>query len=217
MKLSRFGNHGPSTNAATFAVAPGIARSGTETSTCTQHNHNNQRNRRENQADAIACRQGFEFVKRKFRIHPHVWFAVSGIDLEVHFPRIRKGFSRSQFWDPSACRSKSCDLTEHGDACNDARRFLVVSVYATGCLKRDFYGLGWVGLVFVLPRCGSTLVLSITVWCLRTSINMSGMLACCLGGCPRKCGRQAFVSTHVCHSSTPEVTCLCDDMWSSRV
>ena len=44
---------------------------------------------------------------------------------------------------------------------------------------------------------------------------MSGMLVCVLVGCPWKCGRQAFVSPHVCHSSTPEVTCLCDDMWSS--
>ena len=45
-----------------MAVAPGIARSGTETSTYTQDNHNNQRNRRENQADAVARRQGFEIV-----------------------------------------------------------------------------------------------------------------------------------------------------------
>ena len=30
--------------------------------------------------------------------------------------------------DPGACHSKSCDLTEHGDACNDALCFLVVSV-----------------------------------------------------------------------------------------
>ena len=75
-----------------------LARSGTETPTSSQHDHNNQRNRRENQADAVICRQGFEFVKRKFRIHPHVWFAVSRIDLEVDFPSIRKGFLRIQFW-----------------------------------------------------------------------------------------------------------------------
>ena len=132
-------------------------------------------------------------------------FQASARDLEI------------QFVDPGACHSKSCDLTEHGDACNDALCFEVVSVYATGCLKRDLMGLVGLAWCLVLPRCGSTLVLSITVWCLRTSINMSGMLACCLGGCPRKCGRQAFVSTHVCHLSTPEVPCLCDDMWSSRV
>ena len=39
-----------------------------------------------------------------------------------------RGSRGSSFGDSSACRSKSCDLTEHGDACNDARRFLVVSV-----------------------------------------------------------------------------------------
>ena len=63
------------------------------------------------------------------RIHPHVWFVASGIDLEFDFPSIRKGISRIQFVRSKRFSfSKSCDLTEHGDACNYAFCFEVVSV-----------------------------------------------------------------------------------------
>ena len=93
-----------------------MARSGTERSTYTQHNHNNQRSRLENQADAVACRQGFEIVKKVHPVsHLHVWFVASGIDLEFDMPSIRKGFSRIQFVRSKRFSfPKSCDLTEHG-------------------------------------------------------------------------------------------------------
>ena len=85
---------------------------------------------------------------------------------------------------------------------------------ATGCLKRDFDGLGWDGLMFGASAMWFDSGAFDYSFVFADVIKMLGMPACCDGGCPWKCGRQAFVSTHVCHSCTPEVTCLCDDMWS---
>ena len=88
---------------------------------------------------------------------------------------------------------------------------------ATGCLKRDFDGLGCDGLMFGASAMWLDSGVFDHSFVFADVINMLGMPACCLVGCPWKCGRQAFVSTHVCRSSTPEVPCLCDDMWSGRV